>query len=343
MHGIWQKALVISEPCTLAPPFRPGIDFVQAPLKEIPERIEYYLASPRGREEAQAIALQGFQTLTGSCRLADFLRPLILQLYVPRSQDRFWQSTISADVAQTAENEMAKFERFSFKHPVLPPKNHEDIRRLKIELIAGIAKADSIRDFGGLWGVDGLYMIEGAKALNCKYAEMIDVTPREGFWPRVRELEAGMRIEVKFLCEDFRDPALFKSLVPVDVSILYDVMLHQDNPEEVIKNALSKTKQYVCLAQPVLKEEMFTLPNGCVNLQFYPEELKDLLRAPGWWPKETIVDQRPAYWTWGQTVSYFKSVFYGYGWDMEHSEAYHISRYWNYALMRFVPRRGSNG
>ena len=89
MHGIWQRALVISEPCSPAPPFQPGVDFVEASLEEIPQKIGYYISSPEGQREAQAIAAQGFQTLTEKCRLADFLSPLILQLYVPKSQNYF--------------------------------------------------------------------------------------------------------------------------------------------------------------------------------------------------------------------------------------------------------------
>jgi len=90
-HGIWQKALVISEPCSPGPPFQPGIDFIEAPLEEIPAKIEYYLSSAQGQEEAQAIATQGFQTLTEKCRLADSLRSMILHLYIPAYQTKFWE------------------------------------------------------------------------------------------------------------------------------------------------------------------------------------------------------------------------------------------------------------
>jgi len=94
-HGIWQKALVISEPCSPAPPFQPGIDFVEAPLEEIPAKIQYYLSSTQGQKEAQAIATQGFQTLTEKCRLADSLRSLILHLYIPAQQTKFWELPVS--------------------------------------------------------------------------------------------------------------------------------------------------------------------------------------------------------------------------------------------------------
>jgi hypothetical protein len=82
MHGIWQKALVISDPCSPAPPFRPGIDYVEAPLKEIPSLVRYYLSDPVGRREAQEIADQGYRTLSRDCQLVEVLRPLVSELWM---------------------------------------------------------------------------------------------------------------------------------------------------------------------------------------------------------------------------------------------------------------------
>jgi hypothetical protein len=90
MQGIWQGVLVITEPCSDAPPFQPGRDFVEASLDELPEKIRYYLSSPEGRQQAQTIVAQGRKTLMEYCRMADFLRTRICQLFVPRSQEAFW-------------------------------------------------------------------------------------------------------------------------------------------------------------------------------------------------------------------------------------------------------------
>ncbi|HXG35588.1 MAG TPA: hypothetical protein VNL15_01320 [Dehalococcoidia bacterium] len=232
-----------------------------------------------------------------------------------------------------------EFRRFQFQYPV--SSRSWDIKQTKLGLIAQVGRAASLRDFGGLWGVHGFYLLEGARALGCRYAQMIDGMLSEEFEEKARALQASTRVQVEMKQADFREPDLYKSLALVEVSLLFDVMLHEDNPEEIIKNVLSRTTRYVCLAQPVLKEELFILPNGTVNLQFYPNELKDLLRDPYWWPPEPVIPRfDPAYWMWGQTVSYLKSVFHGYGWEMQHLEAYNLSRCWNYALLRFVPREG---
>jgi hypothetical protein len=97
IEGIWQRALVVSEPCGLAPPFRPGFDYVETALEKIPAAIDYYLSTPEGRREAQLIVEHGFRTLTGSCRLADSLRDLILALHdVPEFPDVFGLARASA-------------------------------------------------------------------------------------------------------------------------------------------------------------------------------------------------------------------------------------------------------
>jgi hypothetical protein len=237
-----------------------------------------------------------------------------------------------------AERKWGHLARFTPAYPVLSGLELAQLKQRKIELIRDIGRGESIRDYGGIYGVHGLYLLEGARALGCKSVEMIDVTENEEDLQAFRRLQEQMEIRVDYRRGDFRDADLFKTLAPVDVSLLYDVLLHQDNAEEVMRNVLTRTTRYVCLAQPVLKEELFRLPGGCVNLQFYPEDLKDMLRAGSFWPKEPRVETFSAwYWMWGQTISYFVSVLQGYGWSAEFINCHYMSLYWNYALIRARP------
>jgi hypothetical protein len=237
------------------------------------------------------------------------------------------------------KNFVDRFEKFYLKYPIQPKLSIEEIKQKKLSFIKDIGNANSIRDYGGLWGVVGLYLLEGARALNCSYAEMIDATPIKEFSEKVENLKKELDIQVTMKTADFRDSVLFKTLDPVDVSLLYEVILHQENAVEVLKNCVSKTLKYVCIAQPTLMEDSFILPNGCVNLQFYPEELKDILRCD-YWPKEPVITKfETQYWMWGQTVSYFKSVLFGLGWDIKRLEVYQLSEFWNYSLMLFVPKK----
>ncbi len=80
MHGIWQKALVVTEPCTEAPPFEANVDYVEEELDAIPERIQYFLSSEKGREEARVITEHAFKTLTEECSLTQCLSPVLAGL-----------------------------------------------------------------------------------------------------------------------------------------------------------------------------------------------------------------------------------------------------------------------
>jgi hypothetical protein len=233
---------------------------------------------------------------------------------------------------------LRRLAKFTPVYPILPPLNLAQLKEAKLELIRTIGRATSIRDYGGIYGVHGMYLIEGARALGCKTVQMVDCTDNDQDVQAFRRLEEQTGIGADLRHADFRDPELYKSLAPVEVSVLYEVVLHQDNAADVMRNVLSKTTRYLCLAQPVLKEELFRLPGGCVNLQFYPEALKDILRVGTFWPKEPRVETFSTwYWLWGQTVSYLVSILQGYGWRAESVSSHSMSPYWNYVLIRATP------
>lgn len=80
MLGIWQRTLVISEPCTSAPPFEAGKDYVEASAVEIPKLVDYYLATADGQRKAQEIIDHGYLTLTKGCLITDYLSALLNEL-----------------------------------------------------------------------------------------------------------------------------------------------------------------------------------------------------------------------------------------------------------------------
>jgi hypothetical protein len=225
--------------------------------------------------------------------------------------------------------------RFGERYPIRPPA--EDLVARKLALIAGIGRADSIRDFGGIWGVNGRYLLEGARALGARHAEMVDYEPTEAFLAEAERAQQEYSISVEMKYGDFRDPALYERLQAADVSLLYDVLLHQDTAVDVVRRVAARTRCRVCVAQPVLREDLFGLPGGCVSLILYPQELKEILRYGNWARRPAAERFETGSLMWGQTVSYLTSVFYGYGWRREHLEAYEVSAYWVYALMRFAP------
>jgi hypothetical protein len=236
-------------------------------------------------------------------------------------------------------NPVRALDRFAVNERVSAPLGVDETRAKKLDLIRDLGTADSLRDFGGLWGVHGLYLIEGARALGCSFAEMIDASPVDEFLQSCLKLQREHPVQINMMEADFRSPALFEVLRPVEVALLYDVLLHQDTVASMIKGVTETTLGHVLVAQPVLKEELFPLPNAAINLQFYPEELKAELRQGSWWPEEeptTCFDTSK--WMWGQTPSFLESVFFGYGWRREHLHVNDLGLYWNYGFMRFVPR-----
>jgi hypothetical protein len=131
---------------------------------------------------------------------------------------------------------------------------------------------------------------------------------------------------------------LFHTLRHVDASILFEVLLHQDNYVEVIRQVCSSTRKYICVAQPCLRETFSTLPASSVLLQFYDEELKNLLREDSFWPKEPKSKTfRTDRWMWGQTTSHLVDVFKGYGWRLKNGKnvTNACGHHWDYPLMVF--------
>jgi len=98
MHGIWNRALVVTEPCGDGPHFQPGVHFIEARLSQIPDVVEYYLTDPKGQAEAQALTLRGFQTLSEQCKLTDCLAPILLRscrVQLPNPKQGFSYESLS--------------------------------------------------------------------------------------------------------------------------------------------------------------------------------------------------------------------------------------------------------
>ena len=63
----------------------------------------------------------------------------------------------------------------------------------------------------------GLHLIEGAKGLNCRFAQMVDLTARPEFDDNVAAAQKIVPTEYNMFAADFREPSIFESLDSVDV------------------------------------------------------------------------------------------------------------------------------
>lgn len=213
----------------------------------------------------------------------------------------------------------------------------------KLKAVKQCRDCESIRDFGGLYLVFGRYLLEPAVEMGCSFASEVDVTPREEFDTAVDDAtRRNPNLKVEFIRGDFRAPELFSSLRKTDISILYEVLLHQENYVEVIKNVISKTRKYACVAQPCLREEVFSLPDSAALLQFFDPALKEILREETFWPNDEPHPNRfePAAWMWGHTTSHLISTFFGFGWEVDNGSILDrvFGKFWEYPVLRFRPR-----
>jgi hypothetical protein len=193
-----------------------------------------------------------------------------------------------------------------------------EVMRRKEELPASLPGVTSLRDFGGCYLVHGRYLLHATQANKLAYSSMIDINPTPEFLVAV---EAARQItpatEFETVRGDFRNPSVITSLRETDASLLYEVILHQENYVEVLKNVCARTRRFVCIAQPCIREELFSLPGAAVILQFYDEALKDLLRKDSFWPKEPRAQKfTTAHWMWGQTTSHLIEIMRGFGWAL---------------------------
>jgi hypothetical protein len=68
-QGIWQKAVVVSNPCLAHPIFKPGEHFFEESLSRIPKLLAWLLDTEEGRAEADRVRRAAFETLVKHCPL----------------------------------------------------------------------------------------------------------------------------------------------------------------------------------------------------------------------------------------------------------------------------------
>lgn len=74
LQGIWNRALVVSEPCAFNPCFEPGRHYVEARPDDMDAALSFFLCDVEGRRRAAAIVDDAFATFVERCGVADALR-----------------------------------------------------------------------------------------------------------------------------------------------------------------------------------------------------------------------------------------------------------------------------
>lgn len=235
-----------------------------------------------------------------------------------------------------------KIERLAQNRHSLPHRTLgglDDAFLAKQEMVAGLSGVTSLRDFGGCWIVEGRYLLEPARALDATFVSMVEHGDTTVYEQRAAEASKSLPdTEFELVNGDFRDPALFTSLRHVEASILYEVLLHQQNYVEVIRNVTNTTTRFVCVAQPCLREDLFALPSSSTLLQFWDEALKEQLREGSFWTEEEPMTKfHSSAWMWGHSTSHLIDVFKGFEWTLEQGEVIDgvCGVHWEYPLLVF--------
>lgn len=217
-----------------------------------------------------------------------------------------------------------------------------EARALQVSRLIGEAVGTtSVREYGGLWGVDGEFLLAAAVMHRARFASMIDIATSPGWRGKVDAARAQVpHMEIEFVNSDFRRPHLYPALAAVDTSLLFNVLLHQENYVSVIAGVASRTHHNICVTQPCLRESYFRLPSSASLLQFWPEEVRVAYQEGAHWPAEEPRPGvfTPSAWMWGHTASHLIDVFRGVGWDLADGVVLDgfLGEHWECPMLRFT-------
>jgi 2-polyprenyl-3-methyl-5-hydroxy-6-metoxy-1,4-benzoquinol methylase len=255
MHGIWQGALVISEPCGEAPPFQPGIDFLVGSLDEIPDLAEHHLSTDEGRAKAQAIVNQARETLEVRCRFAPTAESLLRELY--DTTPAFFRSKRHASPLQEAlletmmQGEREPFELIPFSaHRIELPsgawtmtdEGEDPLTAISTQALLEAAghnlAGKKILDLGCLeGGYSAAFAALGA-------AEVIGVEAREENIRRCLFVKDKLALEnVRFFKGDVKDIAV-DQFGDIDIVFASGILYHLDDPYTFAKNCAAIAKDF---------------------------------------------------------------------------------------------------
>ncbi len=79
-HGIWQRALVVTEPCTPVAGLRAGEHYLECPRSELPDLVTWLLRTTSGAARAETVRRQAYAALINDFDLRNCLRSVLPRL-----------------------------------------------------------------------------------------------------------------------------------------------------------------------------------------------------------------------------------------------------------------------
>lgn len=193
----------------------------------------------------------------------------------------------------------------------MSPLDRNDPRvTLKLDLLEAAMPAESAAVFGDMYGVEGAYTVRCAE-LGCPRVVLVDSLETPA-WLQAR-LEHPL---LDFYKGDFSDPLFMKSIRErFDVTVAYDVLLHQPPLLATIHMILELTRERICVCQPVLKER--ESPNTLIYLPGNSDRgLYPLAEPSAEYKAFDPLAVNQSNWIWGITPSLLRSVLAGEGFEI---------------------------
>ena len=203
----------------------------------------------------------------------------------------------------------------------------------KLDLIYSTELLDieSCVDLGGMWGVNGGYLDEMMRLHECP-GLMVDTLPQE--------TEHGFEYERDDFTNWLKEPEGDFQWGRFDAAILFDVLLYQICPMQVLSDVTRRTRKAILISQPCLR----TMEVISVCLQFNSNSADYDMTGRDAHVEEHGQPDRwtTATWNWGQSGEWIAAVMRGFGWDWEqfNTDKKDTNETWVRESLLFVPREG---
>lgn len=188
--------------------------------------------------------------------------------------------------------------------PQAPPLHPIKLRVIDAAFERGDVR--SVADLGGVWAVDGGYTFHALERHGTERSVLVD----ESVTPATAE-RARRHPQLELVEGSFGDPAVAERVGHVDAVIMFDVLLHQVNPDwDEVMRMYGERARYLLIVQPqyVAGDETVRLIE--LGRERYLEIVPDVPEHHEVWDRldEYLPDRRRPYrdvhnvWQWGNTT-----------------------------------------
>lgn len=115
---------------------------------------------------------------------------------------------------------------FIFFNSYLPRLDNRKINLIDIVFNNVVSNAKSFSDLGGVWGIDGAYTFYILKKYHIEHSFLVDTD-----FTQKTERKGRRFGSLKMIKGNFGSMEAAKNIGHVDVVLLFDVLLHQVNPD----------------------------------------------------------------------------------------------------------------